>query len=105
MADFYRSGHLMVFPSQYEGFGLAPLESMASGTPVLCAKGGALQETSGDGAQYFEYDVEDLARQILQLIDDTDSRQELTQKGLMQAKKYTWDKTVEQTRTLYREIL
>lgn len=105
MADFYRSGHLMVFPSQYEGFGLAPLESMASGTPVLCAKGGALQETSGDGAQYFEYDVEDLARQILQLINDSALRQELTQKGLAQAQKYTWDNTVQQTRTLYRGIL
>jgi glycosyltransferase involved in cell wall biosynthesis len=104
MADFYRSGHLMVFPSEYEGFGLAPLESMASGTPVLSAKGGALQETSGDGAMYFEYDAADLAAKILKLKEDEALRNELTLKGLKRASTFTWEKTVAQTEALYRMI-
>ncbi len=104
MADFYRSGHLMVFPSEYEGFGLAPLESMACGTPVLSAKGGALQETSGEGAMYFDYEAEDLAAKIKLLKEDSSRRQQFTERGLKQAAQYTWKKTADQTAALYRMI-
>lgn len=104
MADFYRSGHCMVFPSEYEGFGLAPLESMACGTPVLSAKGGALTETSGDGAIYFDYDVSDLAKKINLFVQDEKLREEYTQKGIKQAKKYSWHKTAIDTLALYRKL-
>lgn len=104
MADFYRAGHTMVFPSEYEGFGLAPLESMACGTPVLSAKGGALQETSGNGALYFEYDEEDLAVKMIQVLENRSLREELTQKGLQQASRYSWEKTVDRTLEIYRRI-
>ncbi len=105
MADFYRSGHLMVFPSEYEGFGLAPLESMACGTPVLCAKGGALQETSGQGAIYFDYDVGDLANKMILLSQNEENRSALTEQGLEHAQKYTWTKTAERTLELYRTLV
>ena len=104
MADFYRSGHCMVFPSEYEGFGLAPLESMACGTPVLSAKGGALTETSGKGALYFEYEAHDLADKIMALINDEQLRSELTKKGLEQAQKYSWQKTTSDTLDIYRKL-
>lgn len=105
MANFYRSGDCMVFPSEYEGFGLAPLESMACGTPVLCAQGGALKETSGDGAQYFEYDANDLASKIIELHDDIDLQKELSKKGIEQAKTYTWERTAEETLNIYRSLI
>ncbi len=105
MADFYRSGHCMVFPSEYEGFGLAPLESMACGTPVLCAKGGALMETSGDGAEYFDYDSEDLASKIILLFNDVKLQYSLTKRGIEQAKKYTWKRTADETVNLYRSLI
>ena len=105
MADFYRSGHCMVFPSEYEGFGLAPLESMACGTPVLSAKGGALTETSDDGAMYFDYDVDDLANKMEVLIQDDTLRAALTNKGIERASKFTWAQTTKRTLDLYRTLV
>ena len=104
MADFYRSGHCMVFPSKYEGFGLAPLESMACGTPVLSAKGGALTETSGEGAMYFDYDAHDLAEKITAIIENEQLRSELTEKGIEQAQKYSWQNTATDTLEIYRKL-
>lgn len=105
MSDFYRSGHLMVFTSEYEGFGMAPLEAMASGTPVLSSKGGALQETSGNGAQYFDYDADDLASQIIDLYDNSARREELTHKGKLQASKYSWEESAALHLKVYRSIV
>lgn len=105
MADFYRSGQLMVFPSEYEGFGMAPLESMACGTPVLSARGGALQETSCNGALYFDYDESDLADKILELLNDSSLRETLTQKGIDQAYNYSWEKTTKDTEDIYRSLI
>ena len=94
----------MVFPSEYEGFGLAPLESMACGTPVLCATGGALQETSGDGVQFFDYDKHVLAEKIVGMLDNERLREELTQRGIKQASKFSWEKTAVDTAALYRTM-
>ncbi|MEO1021627.1 MAG: glycosyltransferase family 1 protein [Bacteroidota bacterium] len=104
MADFYRSGHCMVFPSRYEGFGLAPLESMACGTPVLSARGGALTETSGDGALFFNYDTDDLKDKMLTMINDQQVREEYIRKGMARAAQFTWKHTVNETLRIYRTL-
>ena len=105
MADFYRSGHCMVFPSEYEGFGLAPLESMACGTPVLSAKGGALTETSSDGAMYFDYSIDDLVSKMESVITDVKLRADLSKRGLKRASDFTWKKTTKDTLDIYRTLI
>ena len=105
MADFYRNGDLLVFPSRYEGFGFAPLEAMACGTPVLSARGGALTETSGNGADFFEYDVDDLADKMERLIQDGERRQQLTDRGTEWVKRYSWRATAINTLSVYRRLL
>ncbi len=105
MADFYRGGHCMVFPSEYEGFGLAPLESMACGTPVLSAKGGALTETSGDGALYFDYEIDDLCDKMESMITDNTLREDLAIKGLNRASNFTWEQTTRNTLDIYRTLV
>lgn len=104
MPTFYKQGDLMVFPSTYEGFGFAPLEAMACGTPVLCAKGGSLKEVSGGGAQLFEYDEEDLMSQITSLIDNRKNLESLKDKGSKWVKKYTWQRTASETKEIYKLI-
>lgn len=104
MADFYRSGDLMVFPSLYEGFGFSPLEAMACGTPVLTATGGALQEISAPGAQTFEYSVDDLVEKISALIESEEKRNALASKGLAWVQQYSWGETVRKTRNVYKTL-
>ncbi|UZR98027.1 glycosyltransferase family 4 protein [Chondrinema litorale] len=104
MGTFYQQGDLFIFPSEYEGFGFAPLEAMASGTPVLTTKGGSLEEVSGGGAYLFEYDIDDLVNKASELIEDNTKRKALIDKGLKWVQKYQWKNTAVETEAIYQLI-
>ncbi|MDW7690501.1 glycosyltransferase family 1 protein [Flammeovirgaceae bacterium SG7u.111] len=105
MNAFYNQGDLMIYPSEYEGFGFAPLEAMAAGTPVLCAKGGALSEISGGGAMLLDYNVEDLVNKTSLLITNTDKRMELAERGKHWVKKYSWERCAMETTEVYQHVI
>lgn len=95
---FYRLAKMLVYPSLYEGFGLPPLEAMASGCPVICSNTASLPEVCGDAAILVDpNDVENLSLNISQLIEDKDLQANLAKKGLEQAEKFSWKKTAELT--------
>ncbi len=63
LAVLYRRAEVFVFPSLYEGFGLPPLEAMASGTPVVTSNVSSLPEVAGDAAVLVDpYDVGSIVR-------------------------------------------
>ncbi len=98
LAVLYRGATAFVFPSLYEGFGLPPLEAMACGTVVLASTAAAIPEVVGDaGLLVNPHDVESIAEGIKQLISDSALRAALRQKGLVRARKFTWEKTAERT--------
>ncbi len=88
LLELYRTAGAMIFPSLYEGFGLPPLEAMASGCPVAVSTAGSLPEVVGDAAVTF--DAADPAA-IAAGIEETFLRSaELTAAGLRQVAKFTW---------------
>src|SRR5712691_1927422 len=102
----YSSCTVFVYPSIYEGFGLPPLEAMACGAPVFASNIATFQETLGSAAQLVEpNDVEALARSIVESLDDEDRRRALSQRGLEQAAKFSWERTAQLTLEVYREVL
>lgn len=105
MNAFYNSGDLMVYTSEYEGFGMAPLEGMACGLPVISTSGGALAEVSGGGADLVNYEVEELTYRISKVIEDSAYRKNLAQRGQDWVKQYTWNNAAFKTYELYQEIL
>lgn len=97
LQTMYQNALLSVYPSLYEGFGLPPLESMTYGCPVINSDIPALREVSQDAALYVDpYNIEDITQKIEQLLVDEPLRKELQEKGLLQIKKYSWDKSAKQ---------
>lgn len=105
MNAFYNQGDLMVYTSDYEGFGMAPLEGMACGLPVISTKGGALAEVSGGGADLVDYEVDELVEKIARVIEDTHYHKTLTQKGQAWVKQYNWQNTALKTHEIYQIAL
>lgn len=102
----YRAAHMYVHPVLDDGFGMPPLEAMASGVPVACSMIGALSEVLGpENAVYFEpQDITNLAEALHVAFDDESVRKKLQKAGLEQSKKYTWDETAAKTMAVYREV-
>ena len=102
---FYRAAAAFAFPSLYEGFGLAPLEAMACGTPVVASNLPSLVEAVGDAAELVSPDnVFDIARGIRDVLLDEDRRNALSAAGMVQARRFHWDHTAQQVLDIYREI-
>jgi glycosyltransferase involved in cell wall biosynthesis len=101
---FFESAALFVFPSLYEGFGLPPLEAMATGTPVVASNVSALQEVLGDAALLVNPEnVFEIARAIQEALLDQELRGELIAKGKAQAARYSWERTAREVLEVYRE--
>jgi glycosyltransferase involved in cell wall biosynthesis len=102
---FFESAALFVFPSLYEGFGLPPLEAMATGTPVVASNVGSLLEVLGDAALLANPEnVFEIARAIQDALLDEDLRADLIAKGKAQAARYSWDRTARDVLEVYREV-
>jgi alpha-1,3-rhamnosyl/mannosyltransferase len=95
-----------VFPSLVEGFGLPVLEAMACGTPVACAKTSSLPEVASEAAVYFDPEnIEDMAAKMLQILTNPELRDDLSQRGMSRAAKFSWRSTAEETVRIYRSLV
>ncbi|HET7708737.1 MAG TPA: glycosyltransferase family 1 protein [Sphingomicrobium sp.] len=103
LPHLYAGAALFAYPSIYEGFGLPPLEAMASGTPVMVSNRSCLPEVCGEAGGYFDPDdVEGMTKAIDKALTDRDWRQAARARGLEQARKFTWDRLVDATVAVYR---
>lgn len=93
LPSIYHYAQLFVFPSLYEGFGIPPLEAMASGTIVLSSDATSMPEVCGDAALYFKNnDKEDLRDKILYSMQlDENQKNKIIANGIEQSKLYGWD--------------
>jgi len=90
----YAGATALVCPSLAEGFGLPVLEAMACGTPVVCARAGALPEVAGDAAIYVDpSDVRSIASGLHRIVEDEGLRRDLAARGLARARLFNARKT------------
>ena len=102
---FYECAAAFVFPSLYEGFGLPPLEAMASGTPVVTSNISSLPEAVGDAAVLVNPEnVFDIARGIREVLLNKDLRACLVAKGKEQAARFSWERTAREVIEIYQEV-
>jgi len=106
LSVLYRCAHFFVYPSLYEGFGLAILEAMEKGVPVLCSSTTATGEIAGDAALLCDpYDCRDIAEKMLMLIRDSALREALAQGGARRVALFSWEQCARQTLDVYQDVL
>jgi glycosyltransferase involved in cell wall biosynthesis len=106
LAALYRLARVFVFPSLYEGFGLPPLEAMASGTPVVTSNVSSLPEVVGDAALLIDpYEPESIADAMRRVLTDERLREDLRARGLARAREFSWERSVRRVREIYEEVL
>lgn len=105
LRTYYRRARLVVYPSLYEGFGLPPLEAMASGTPVVTSNTSSIPEVVGEAAIMIDPgDIEGLANAMKSILIDPDLRLDLIEKGLKQVQKFNWYRVARNTLAVYHEV-
>ncbi len=101
----YAGAELFIYPSIYEGFGLPPVEAMASGVPVIVANRSCLPEVCGEAARYVEPDdVNAFAAAIEASLLDGAWRSDARRLGLDRARSFTWDRCIEDTVAVYHKV-
>lgn len=104
LAKLYRHCLALVYPSRYEGFGIPPLEAMATGTVCLTANTSSLPEVVGDaGIMLDPMAADDWTEAMLQVMRNPGMREELIVKGRARAQKFRWDDTVRETVRVYEK--
>ena len=102
----YNGADLFVFPSLYEGFGLPVLEAMSCGTPVITSDCSSLPEVAGKAALLIDpYDVEAMGEAIQEVLLNPTLAASLRVKGLARAKKFSWERTAQETIAVYERVL
>jgi alpha-1,3-rhamnosyl/mannosyltransferase len=102
----YAGARLFVYPSIYEGFGLPPLEAMASGVPVIASRRASLPEVLGDAGVLVEpLDDEAIAASMRTLLEDDTLHGQLSGAGLERAARFSWRRCAAQTVAEYDKAL
>lgn len=104
----YNEASCLLYPSDYEGFGLPILEAQKVGCPVIAQNTSSIPEVIGENGLMVAHDTPHrMAEQMAERVRDLLSRptKEIIEAGLENAKRFSWDKTYEQTKQVYKTLI
>jgi len=105
LAGFYSEATALVVPSHWESFGLPIIEAMSCGCPVVCSHAAAMPEVYGDAALAFDpAEPDELVAQVTRLLDDTELRTEVVQRGFKNAGRFSWERTASIVQGVYHTL-
>lgn len=102
----YHQAICLVFPSEYEGFGIPILEAFQAECPVVLSRSSCFPEIAGEAALYFENrDAAEMRQVIISLLDQPDRRACFKQLGTERLKLFSWETAAEQTCQVYQKVM
>ncbi|HBG49443.1 MAG TPA: glycosyltransferase family 1 protein [Cyanobacteria bacterium UBA9971] len=105
LANFYKKAKLLVFPSFYEGFGIPAIEAMSCGCPVVASNVTSLPEVCADAACYVNpYMVDDIANGMNKILNNSELRNELIQKGYQRQTEFSWENSAHKLTKIIENI-
>lgn len=105
MPQLYRHALALVFPSQFEGFGIPLVEAMCCECPVISSSATSLPEVGGDAVAYVHPDnPQELADQMDAFWHDENLRRSFAKKGKKHSREFSWDRTARQTLEVLQEV-
>ena len=107
LASLYTHCVALIYPSEYEGFGLPPLEAMTQGAPVLALRTSSLPEVVGDGGILIDPQSatgEAFASAAAELLESALRREALSRAAIKQSRKFSWDRAALETYSAYRHV-
>ena len=103
LSAIYSGAIAFVYPSLYEGFGLPPLEAMQCGIPVITSNTSSLPEVVGNaGITIDPKQSDELCQAMLDVVNNSKLRAQMSLLSLEQASKFSWKKCAEQTVEVYK---
>lgn len=104
LARLYREAWVFAYPSRYEGFGMAYVEAMASGTAIVTSPNHGASYVL-DGGYGLVAGDEQFGASVVQLLEQAQRRRELEAAGLRRARRFSWSAVADQHRELYEQAV
>ena len=106
LVELFASTAALVLPSLWEGFGLAAVEAMSCGVPVLSSDRGSLPEVVGDAGLYFDpEDIEGMGNCVLRFFSDSELRARLASAAQPRSELFSWDQAAEMSEQSFLRCL
>ena len=105
LLDYYKNAILFIFTSYYEGFGFVLAEAMAAGLPIVCANNSAIPEIVEDAAILVENDSDQIAKTILEMINNVELREKLAKNSILRAENFREKYMAQKHIRVYEELV
>ncbi len=102
--ELYNKAFALIYPSSYEGFGIPVIEAQKAGCPVLALNKSSIPEVIGDKSMLVNYENAALFNEKIELLKNDRIRENVISNGLMNSRRFSWDKTYLEYMGLYKTI-
>ena len=105
LRHLYNKAFILTYCSDYEGFGIPPIEAQACGCPVVCQKKSSIPEVVKDSGIFIDPNNMNDSIERIKKLYDAKYYNEIVDKGLENVKRFSWDKCRDEVVSFYEEVL